>query len=55
VGNRVILWQMQTRTKKPWSRDFLRRIGHNDIIERFEGRRPDPPAGIAAGHLVGPL
>ena len=37
------------RTRKPWSSEYLMRIGRDDVIAYFVGRLAEKPAGIPPG------
>ena len=37
------------QTRKPWSSEYLMRIGRDDVIAYFEGRLAEKPAGIPPG------
>jgi hypothetical protein len=51
----VIKWQMLTRTSKPWSREYLLRIGLAEIVDYFEGRLAKRPPNILPWDMAQPV
>jgi hypothetical protein len=42
-GNPVSNFQNEIGQRRPWSRRWLLEQGQQDVVDYFEGRRPEPP------------